>query len=118
MRAKHFFGAACLCGLSWACGGSSTPSELDAPHAPDGGAGGDDDDASVTNPGDDGGGTLTGIGDASGNSSHDAAQDGTVVVTTTIYAHTDDSLYSVDPSTKAIALVGKFAGIGGGKGDS
>jgi hypothetical protein len=38
--------------------------------------------------------------------------------TTTIYANTDDSLYSMDPRTKTVALLGKFAGMGGGTGDN
>ncbi len=41
-----------------------------------------------------------------------APPDGSVTVTTTIYANTDDSLYTLDPKTHAITLVGKFAGNG------
>jgi len=32
--------------------------------------------------------------------------------TTTVYANTDDSLFSLDPATKKIALIGKFVGLG------
>ncbi len=38
--------------------------------------------------------------------------DGSVTVTTTIYGNTDDSLYTLDPKTHAVTLVGKFAGNG------
>jgi hypothetical protein len=38
--------------------------------------------------------------------------------TTTIYANTDDSLYSMDPQAKSVTLIGKFAGMGGGTGDN
>jgi hypothetical protein len=42
-------------------------------------------------------------------------QGGTTV--TTIYANTDDSLYSLDPMTNAVSLIGQFSGLGGGSGD-
>ena len=35
-----------------------------------------------------------------------------VTVKTTIYANTDDSLYSMDPTTNAVTLIGTFAGRG------
>jgi hypothetical protein len=41
-----------------------------------------------------------------------APPDGSVTVTTTIYANTDDSLYTLDPKTHAVTLVGKFTGNG------
>jgi hypothetical protein len=41
-----------------------------------------------------------------------------VSTATTIYANTDDSLYSMDPKTQAVTLIGKFTGIGGGSNDS
>jgi NAD(P)-dependent dehydrogenase (short-subunit alcohol dehydrogenase family) len=40
-----------------------------------------------------------------------APPDGSVTITTTIYANTDDSLYSMDPSTRAVTLIGKFAAL-------
>src|SRR3982751_1624295 len=30
---------------------------------------------------------------------------------TTVYANTDDSLFSLDPATKKVALIGKFVGV-------
>jgi hypothetical protein len=39
--------------------------------------------------------------------------DGGMTVTTTIYAHTDDTLYTMDPMTKAITTIGMFAGTSG-----
>lgn len=47
-----------------------------------------------------------------------APGDGDVSVATTIYANTDDSLYSMDPKTQAVTLIGKFAGVGGGTNDT
>jgi len=38
--------------------------------------------------------------------------------TTTIYVNTDDSLYSLNPATKKVALIGTFAGVGGGTDDT
>jgi len=40
------------------------------------------------------------------------------ITTTTIYVNTDDSLYSMDPATKKVALIGAFAGMGGGTDDT
>ena len=40
-----------------------------------------------------------------------ATIDGGEIVT--IYAHTDDTLYSMDPKTKAVTMLGTFAGLGG-----
>ncbi len=56
-------------------------------------------------------GTDSGAGGGSGSGSG-----GTTV--TTIYADTDDSLYSLDPQTNAVTLIGAFAGFGGGSGDN
>ncbi len=44
--------------------------------------------------------------------------DGGVIVTTTIYANTDDSLYSMDPATNAVTLIGTFAGLSDSSTDS
>jgi len=62
----------------------------------------------IVNPGSDGGILQT----------HDSGlppPDGSVTMTskTTIYAHTDTELYSMDPSTMAITDVGTFTGMGG-----
>jgi hypothetical protein len=43
---------------------------------------------------------------------------GIVTQTITIYAHTDDTLYSMDPSTKAVTLIGKFNGLSNSSTDS
>jgi hypothetical protein len=43
------------------------------------------------------------------------SEGGTTV--TTIYANTDDSLYSLDPMNNNVALIGLFSGLGGGSGD-
>jgi hypothetical protein len=75
------------------------------------GAGGGDDSGGTGFPPGDDGGSLVGDG---GTISHD----GSITVTTKVYAHTDDSLYSMDPQTKAITLLGKFAGMSGGSLDS
>ncbi len=47
------------------------------------------------------------------DSGSSATGSGTVV--TTIYADTDDSLYSLDPMTHVVTLVGMFAGFGSGE---
>jgi hypothetical protein len=65
-----------------------------------------------------GSGGATGIGSI--GASHDGgstAGDASVTTHTTIYAHTDNQLYSMDPQTKALTLIGTFTGLGGGTGD-
>jgi len=52
-----------------------------------------------------------------GDSSSDAFNDGATGVTT-VYANTDDTLYSLNPSTNAITTIGTFAGMGGTTYDS
>jgi len=53
-----------------------------------------------------------------GRSDVDAEPAPTTTTTTTIYVNTDDSLYSMDPATKKVALIGTFAGMGGGTDDT
>lgn len=74
--------------------------------------GGGNGDASVT--GDDGGnnGDVGSLGD--GNH----GDGGVVTVTETIYANTDTELYSMDPMTHAVKVIGPFQGVGGGTGDT
>ena len=86
------------------------------------GSGFADDPGGGTDGGDQGDGGFVGTGDGGpgfgGEGGNPAPPDGSVTVTTTIYANTDDSLYSMDPSSHTVTLIGKFAGMGGGTGDS
>jgi hypothetical protein len=93
-----------LFGAAAACAGSKSNSGFDD----DGGTG-----SSGTSGGTSGtsGGTSGGSsGTFAGDGGNPAPPDGSVSVATTIYAHTDDTLYTMDPSTLAITSVGKFAG--------
>jgi hypothetical protein len=54
-------------------------------------------------------------GNADGGANHGDA--GTVVVSTTIYGTTDDTLYSLDPKTSIVTMIGAFAGTTGKSGD-
>ena len=101
---------------SYACSAGSAGSGFGAEGTPDGGAGagGDSGNGSAI---DSGSGTPPSFGQDGGGSARDASPDGSVVVTTTIYANTDDTLYSMDPKTMAITLIGKFAGMGGATND-
>jgi hypothetical protein len=111
---------ATLCVL-FAC--SATPETNGFEATGDAGNGGSSDDAGGST-GDNGNGDTGappgsfGATDAGRDSAPQPAGDATVTMTTTIYANTDDSLYSMDPKTKAISLIGKFTGIGGGTGDT
>ena len=104
------------------CGGAASPSSFG--DREDGGAGagttGDGEGGTPALPGSGGGdsGTLGGNGGTLKDASAPGTPDATVVVTTTIYAHTDSALYAMDPATKALRLIGSFAGLGGGTGDT
>jgi hypothetical protein len=65
------------------------------------------------NPGDSGQDQYTPPND-SGVNFKDGGSDGNMGGVTTVYANTDDTLYSLDPSTNMITLIGTFAGMGGG----
>lgn len=84
-----------------ACSGSSKSSGFDPAGGGGGGGGGDSD----------GGGSGTGFGGEGGATGSDGG--GTTTSTTTIYANTDDSLYTLDPQSQAVTLVGKFNGATG-----
>jgi hypothetical protein len=109
------FAAGSLAAL--ACSGASTPGFA---FTVDGGAGG----GGSGSGGSGGSGSGSGGGSGSGSGGFGGSvveggivEDGSAVVTTTIYAHTDDSLYSMNPATKALTLIGAFAGLSGGSGD-
>ncbi len=76
----------------------------------DSGATGDAKD-DVAMPGNDG---STGFGDASFDSPTTGDGGGVSI----IYANTDDTLYTLDPSNNAITLIGKFAGMSGATNDA
>jgi hypothetical protein len=104
-----------------ACGGSNSgPGFGTQPTSSGGGSGGGNGSSS----GGAGSSSGSGFGGDGGNQFGDGSTvtpptgDGGTTVTTTIYAHTDNTLYSMDPVTKATTLVGTFAGVGGGSTDS
>ena len=116
----------CLVGLSFlssavaACSGAAGNSSFG--DGADGGAGtiGSAADGGSATPGTVGGdaGNLGGNGGGGRDATAPGSPDATVVVTTTIYAHTDSALYAMDPATKALHLIGSFAGLGGLAGDT
>jgi hypothetical protein len=73
--------------------------------------------AKVTGFDDDAGASDGGAGGfgRDGGPAADAALPSTTAAT--VYANTDDSLYSMDPATKKVTLIGKFVGMGGGMDD-
>jgi hypothetical protein len=83
--------------------------------------GGDD---SVMQTGDDSGGgdTNMSVGDTGtfGDSMNnpDVLPDGSVTVKTTIYANTDDTLYSMDPTTNMVTMIGPMVGTSDASGDN
>jgi hypothetical protein len=103
----------------FACGGSGNTGFTN----PDGG--------SSSGGGSSGGGSGSGSGGASGSGGSGGGSGsssgiggtiadsggGTTTTSTTIYAHTDTILYSLDPQTKAVTPIGTFTGLGGSSGD-
>jgi hypothetical protein len=89
-----------------ACGSAKTNAFDDDAGTPgtSGGAGGDGGGGGF---GGDSGGGGGGPGDGGTTSSS----------STTVYANTDDALYSMDPMTTKVTLIGKFSGVGGGTDD-
>jgi hypothetical protein len=96
----------------WGCSSSTPSGGFGTPgFTVDGGAGSGGDSSTV----------LPGSGDASQVLTHgDAATAGDTGVATTvtlIYADTDTALYTLDPQTNTVALVGNFTGFSGASGD-
>ncbi len=90
-----------------ACGSSKTSSfddDAGASGIPGGGADG-------------GGGAFGGDSGAGGGGGAAAEGGGPSTTSITVYANTDDSLYSMDSATKKVTLIGKFSGVGGGTDD-
>ena len=71
-----------------------------------------DDDAGASS----GGASSGGFSGADGGDGGAGAEAATTT-SVTVYANTDDSLYSLDPATKKVTLVGKLTGMGGGTND-
>jgi hypothetical protein len=100
-----------------ACSSASSPQGFTVP---DGGAasssgGGSSSGTSSGGTGSSGGGSSGGTGSSGGlvgdgGTVVNEGGDGSVVVTNTVYAHTDDTLYSIDPSTKAATMIGQMVG--------
>lgn len=61
-------------------------------------------------------GPIDQFGDSSTGDSAPPVADASV--STTVYANTDDTLYSLNPQSNATTLIGKFAGTSGGTNDS
>jgi hypothetical protein len=60
-----------------------------------------------------GGGSSGTSGTFGGDGGNPAPPDGSVTTATTIYAQTDDTLYTMDPATLAVTAIGKFTGGAG-----
>jgi hypothetical protein len=88
--------------------GSSKPSSFDDDAGTSGG---------LNNGGGDAGTGRFGGDTGVGPSSPGADDGGPSTTSTTVYANTDDSLYSMDAATKKVSLIGKFSGVGGATDD-
>lgn len=122
MRGKRYWvlGGYVAGAVVWACSGSSSPEGFGNPGSSSGGSSGGSNaggsSSGGANTGGSSGSSFSGDGgslfsnDDGSAPSSGTGQDASVTVTTTIYANTDDSLYSVDPKTNAVTLVGAFSG--------
>jgi hypothetical protein len=112
--------AAVLGASAQACSAASNPGfgEPDGGNNPSSGNSGSGSSGSASSSGSSSGGSSSGglVGD--GGSIVDEGGDGSITVTNTVYAHTDDTLYSVDPSTKAVTMIGLFVGTSDSSTDS
>ena len=129
MRSRPFFlgsparlgllGAGLVALAAPACSGSNGGYGFTNPD--DGGTGGGGGGSGGSSGGSSGGGSGSSSGNLGGSIGEDAGAtvgDGSTVVKTTIYAHNDTTLYSMDPVSKALTLIGTFTGTSGGSGDS
>jgi hypothetical protein len=114
--------AALSCASIQACSSNSSPPGF--VNNPDGGSGSSSGSSGSGSGSSSGGGSGGSSGSSSGSFGDDGGSvgddsgDGGPIVTNTIYAHTDDTLYSVDPATKAVTMVGPFAGTSDSSTDS
>ncbi len=102
-------GALVVTSLCWGCSSSSGSGGFGPPgFNPDAAAGGDSS-------------TLPGTGDSgqvlTGSDATTKGDGGVATTVTLIYADTDTALYSLDPQTNKVTLIGSFSGFGGGSGD-
>jgi hypothetical protein len=104
-----------VAGASYACGGAGgTGFAMDSGTGP--GV-----DASMQNDGGPTGGDSSHNGDGlslggdSGSSKDVVTGDVIITSVTTVYANTDTALYSMDPKTNAVTLIGNFLGMGDGE---
>ena len=121
MRHAHrLIGLTILSSMTAACSGATGSSSFGDGSDGGGGTTGSAGDGGATSPGTGGGdaGELGGGGGGATDATAPGTPDAAVTVTTTIYAHTDSALYAMDPATKALRLIGSFAGLGGGTGDT
>jgi hypothetical protein len=89
-----------------ACGSSATGFDTDGGGGGSGGHGGS------------GGGGGSGGISLTDSGSGEGATDGNVSATTTVYANTDTTLYSLDPMSNNVTVLGTFQGMGGSEYDS
>jgi hypothetical protein len=93
------------CGLFAACG-TSTQSQFQQPgQGGNGGGGGGGAGGAIG--GDDGGVTFF---DPDGGGAPPSQDSGPAAAIPVVYAHSPDTLYELDPSTKAVAVIGPFTG--------
>lgn len=112
-------GLATLVASALACSGSPPDSGFSGSSSSSGGNGGSNSSSGGSSSGSSGGSNSSGsgsgsFGSSSGNSSGGSDAGGDVIITTkiTVYSHTDDTLYSVDPMSKTVTLIGTMTGQG------
>ncbi len=104
----------------WACSGNNSNSgfgDADSGSGSGGGSGGTSGGSSGGSSGSSSGG-FVGDGGLLGDGSSPTGPEGGTTVKITVYAHTDDTLYSVDPMTQAVTMIGPMVGTSDSSTDS
>jgi len=114
--------AALSCASIQACSSNSNQAGFDNPGGGSGSSSGGSGSGSGGSSGSSGG-SGSSSGSSSGGLVGDGGGpvedgDGGPIVTNTIYAHSDDTLYSMDPQTKAVTVIGPFMGTSDSSTDS
>lgn len=106
----------------WACSGNSSNSGFgdddSGTGSSSGGASGSSSGSSGGSSGSSSGGGFVGDGGLLGDGTSPMAPEGSTTVMTTVYAHTDTTLYSVDPMSQAVTMIGPMVGTSDASTDS
>jgi hypothetical protein len=104
---------------TFACSGNSTGGGFAmVPEAGTKSSGGGESSSSGSSGGGNSNGSSSGNLTGNGSAPEAGTESDASTVVTIVYAHSDNTLYEVNPTTNAVTMIGAFAGLSGGSGDS